>query len=145
MKMENKENIRTMEFIQLDGFNRPVYKCLETKVLYKDTTLGSGKPELYSCYNQIEGEPDCPIKKTLKIVFLNQYFEDKFKFEYMMLDRMRSDCDYFLGHGNRSLKRITNNNVVDHIAEMKRLYCLLPLKPNWLTMERIKQYEFDMI
>jgi len=31
-------NIRTMEFLGIDGWNRPVYKCVETGTLWKDIT-----------------------------------------------------------------------------------------------------------
>ena len=76
--MEN--NIRTMEFLGVDFWDRPVYKCIETGSLWKDLTLGSKIPELYSCGNDFDGEPDCPIKSNLEIHFKNQYFEDKNKF-----------------------------------------------------------------
>jgi hypothetical protein len=63
-------NIRTMAFIGIDSWDRPVYKCEETGNLYKDITLGSDDPELYSCCNTFEGEPDCPIRSELVIKFI---------------------------------------------------------------------------
>jgi len=62
-------NIRTMEYIGTDSWSRPVYKCIETGNLYKDTTLGSKNPELYSCDDSFEGEPGFPIKSSLEIRF----------------------------------------------------------------------------
>ena len=116
------ETIRTMEFKGLDDWNRPVYKCQETGKLWKDITLGSENPELYSCQNAFDGEPDCPIKSDLDIRFINQYSESKNRFNYMMLDRLRSDCDYYLGNGNRSKKRLCYEDEQKHIDEMKKLY-----------------------
>ena len=134
-------NKRTMKFMCIDGWNRPVYKCIETDSLWKDTNLGESIPDLHSCQNQLDGEPESPIKKSLEIIFIDEYKVNKYQFEYMMLDRLRSDCDYFLGYGNRSKRRIVDNNVEKHIEEMKRLYNLLPVKPEWLSYEQINKYE----
>jgi len=144
--MENN-NIRTMEFKGLDDWNRPVYKCIETGIMWKDITLGSEKPELYSCGNTFDGEPDCLIKSDLEIHFINQYSENKNRFNYMMLDRLRSDCDYYLGYGNRSKKRLCYEDERKHIDEMKKLYNSFPEneKPDWLTWEQILDYEKAMV
>jgi len=143
----NINNIRTMEFKGLYDWNRPVYKCLETGTLWKDITLGNEIPELYSCGNNFLGEPDCPIKSDLEISFINQYYEERNKFSYMMLDRLRSDCDYFLGNGNRSKKRLYYEDPRQHIDEMKKLYDSFSedKKPEWLTYEQILNYEKAMI
>jgi hypothetical protein len=140
--MENN-NIRTMEFLGIDDWNRPVYKCIETGVLWKDITLGNKNPELYSCQNTFDGEPDCPIKSDLEIHFKNQYSEDENKFNYMMLDRLRSDCDYYLGYGNRRKNRLYYEDEQKHINRMKELYNSFPdnKKPEWLTYEQILNYE----
>lgn len=66
-------NRRTMKRIGIDSWSRPVYKCIETGVLYKDVTLGSNTPELYSCSNDFDGEPDCPIKRELELHFMSQF------------------------------------------------------------------------
>jgi hypothetical protein len=66
------------------------------------------------------------------------------KFNYMMLDRLRSDCDYYLGNGNRSERRLRGENVNEHIKEMKRLWNNLKVKPEWLSMEDIEEYERKM-
>ena len=72
-----KNNIRTLEFIGVDRCNRPVYKCVENDILWKDVTLGSKNPALYSCSNAFDGEPDCPIKDSLQVSFINQYIYQK--------------------------------------------------------------------
>jgi hypothetical protein len=69
-----ESNTRHLYFCGLDSFSRPIYKTLETTSIWKDTTLGSLKPELYNC-SSFEGEPDCPVKKDLNVVYINQYFD----------------------------------------------------------------------
>jgi hypothetical protein len=144
-KMENN-NIRTMELIGIDFWDRPVYKCIENGKLWKDITLGNKEPELYSCGNEFDGEPDCPIKSTLEIKFKTKYEESPNKFNYMMLDRMRSDCDYYLGYGNRNKKHLCYHDEKEHIDKMKELYNSFPKdqKPEWLTYEQILEYEKEM-
>ena len=94
--------MRTLVYIGVDGWSRPVYKDNKGK-LWKDVNLGTGTPSLYrASSNEFEGEPDYPISGEFTIV--QEYKESAFKFEYMMLSRLKGDCDYFLGHGNRSLK-----------------------------------------
>ena len=64
-------------------------------------------------------------------------------FRYMMLDRLRCDCNYFLGYGNANLK-IVNYNVFNHIRKMKALWISLPVKPAWLSYIDIVQYQYKM-
>jgi hypothetical protein len=68
------------------------------------------------------------------------------KFTYMMLGRLQSDNDYYLGNGNRSANNLWAGNVDAQIKEMKRLWNSLPEngKPEWLSMEDIKEYEKEM-
>jgi hypothetical protein len=63
-----------------------------------------------------------------------------------LLDRLRSDNDYFLGNGNRSEKHLWAGNVYAKIKEMKRLWNNLPedAKPEWLSMDDILEYEQKM-
>lgn len=61
-------------------------------------------------------------------------------FEYQLLDRLRTDCDYFLGAGNRSEKQLWAGSVQGQIAKMRELYDLLPEKPEWLTLDDISKY-----
>lgn len=135
-------NIRTMEYISLDDWHRPVYKCVETGVLWKDLSQDSKNPELYSCQNSMDGEPDCPIKKELEIRYNSKYEENPYRFDYMMLGRMQCDCEAHLGVSNRTIE-----DVVAHIEEMKRLYNKFPAhqKPEWLTWEQILEYEKAMV
>lgn len=68
------------------------------------------------------------------------------QFRYMLLDRMRTDCEYFLGNGNRLAKNLWALDEVDHIACMKALWNSFGEngKPVWLSYEKILDYEKQM-
>ena len=70
--------------------------------------------------------------------------EKAHEFEYMLLSRLQSDCEYFLNYGCGG-SRLWAPSVEEHIAKMKELWNKLPKKPEWLTMEQIEQYEKDML
>ena len=63
---------------------------------------------------------------------------------YLLLSRLKADCDYFLGAGGRAEKHLWAGNVREQIAKMRELYISLPEKPEWLTMEDIDRYESQM-
>ena len=65
--------------------------------------------------------------------------------DYMMLDRLKEDCEYFLGYGNGTEKYLWAHSVEDQIALMKEIYARLEQKPNWINMEDIEKYEKDML
>ena len=69
---------------------------------------------------------------------------NKQQHQYMLLSRLQSDCEYFLGYGNRSERHLYYGNVVDHIQGMLDLWNQLTVKPIWLSMERIRKYDKDM-
>ena len=66
------------------------------------------------------------------------------EFQYQMLDRMRLDCEYFLGYGNRCTKDLCGKSVEKHIEAMRRTWNELKEKPVWLSMEQIDEYERKM-
>ena len=68
------------------------------------------------------------------------------KFTYMMLSRLQMDNDYYLNMGSRSARNLWAGSVDEQIKEMKRLWNSLPedRKPEWLSMEDIKEYEKEM-
>lgn len=146
--MENDKNVRTMEFVGVDDWDRPVYKCVENGYLWKDLSLGkSATPDLFSSSNnEFDGEPDRPINSNLTIVFKTKYEESPYRFNYMMLSRLQSDCEYFLGWGQRNKSRLSGESVEAHIARMKELWNSFPedQKPEWLTFEGILDYEKRM-
>lgn len=56
--------------------------------------------------------------------------------DYMLLSRLKADCDYFLGAGGRAEKHLWAGNVREQIAKMRELYDALPENRNgspWRT------------
>lgn len=84
------------------------------------------------------------VIKDMEMLIRERTETDSFK--YMLLDRLRSDCSYFLGYGHRNKKDLWAGNVRDHIECMKMLWNSFPKdgKPEWLTMEKIEDYERKM-
>lgn len=72
--------------------------------------------------------------------------EESKSYNYMMLDRLKTDCDYFLGNGNGCLKDLYYKDIDRHIEEMKKIYnsFLEEEKPEWLSMEDIDNYKEKM-
>ena len=68
-------------------------------------------------------------------------------FRYMLLDRLRTDCAYYLGFGNRQKKRLWAGDEKRQIDAMKALYDSFPddKKPEWLTMADIERFAAKMI
>lgn len=67
-------------------------------------------------------------------------------FLYMLLDRLRIDCDFYLGFGNRHSKYLWAGNEADQIGYMKAIWNMLSdsEKPEWLTYDKILEYEMKM-
>lgn len=68
------------------------------------------------------------------------------KFRYMMLDRLRQDCEYYLNYGNRSTNSLWADNEEDQIENMKALWNTFSYEdtPEWLTWDDILEYERKM-
>lgn len=69
------------------------------------------------------------------------------RFRYMMLDRLRQDCEYYLGYGGRSVNNLWSEDEKTHIQNMKDIWNSFDEndKPEWLTMEQIEEFEKRMI
>lgn len=65
---------------------------------------------------------------------------------YVLLDRLLSDCRYFLGAGHRSDACLWAGNVQSQAQTMRSLWASLPedCKPTWTTLEKINQYVEEM-
>ena len=147
--MTNSEKL-TLTFIGYDDFSNPTYKTDTGRVL-KDLNDNIERPSLYTVsYNDIDGEPStsiCDIEKykNCKVVILgreNEPTKDE-KFRYMMLSRLKQDCEYYLGNGNRSTKYLWAGSEKDQIQEMKARHKAFTddKKPEWLTWGDILRYE----
>jgi len=147
-------NIKTIDLIGTDFWDRPFYKYIETGRIWKDITLGSDNPELYSCGNEFDGELNNPIKKELKIHFTEKTKKEieeqptkEEKFNYQMLGRLQMDCKYYLGNGGKCKKYLWALDENEQIEEMKKLYNSFKddKKPEWITYEKILEYEKLMV
>ena len=70
----------------------------------------------------------------------------KENFRYMMLSRMKMDCEYYLNRGGRSINGLWARNEVEQIANMRALWNTFEPedKPEWLTKEEIDNYARQM-
>jgi len=77
---------------------------------------------------------------------LNQILQSKEMFRYQLLSRMKMDCDYYLGNGNKNQKHLWAGNVTEQIETMKSIWNSFEkdAKPVWLTWEEILKYEQQM-
>lgn len=112
-----------------------------------------GEVCLWHCSKDYE-EPICKVENLEKYELVNNpkaehNYERKMenKNNYMMLDRLRSDCDYFLGNGNGFLGHLYYKDVNRHIDEMKKIYNSFTEeeKPDWITLEDIDKYQENML
>ena len=68
-------------------------------------------------------------------------------FKYQLLSRLQSDCEYYLGNGNRNKKQLWAEDEREQIEVMKLLYNSFwdENKPEWLSMTDIENYEKQMV
>lgn len=83
--------------------------------------------------------------------FENTQFEKEYctkdkKFRYMLLDRMRMDCDYELGNGKIYGGHLWAGNAEEQIKDMISLWKSFPEdeKPEWLTLEELNKYSIEL-
>lgn len=69
------------------------------------------------------------------------------KFKYQLLSRLQSDCNYYLGYGNRNKNKLWAGSEKEQIGAMKKLWESFSTedKPEWLSWENILQYENRMV
>lgn len=141
-----------LNFIGVDFWSQPVFED-ENGQLFKDTNCGDGELALCTAYGGFEGEPDTPIhyiekyqNVEIEVIGMEEKPTKEEKFNYQMLGRLKSDCDYYLGYGNRNKKHLWALDESEHIQEMKKLYNSFDdnKKPEWLTWNDILNYESAM-
>ena len=84
--------------------------------------------------------------------FNNEEFEKEIvmkndeKFRYMLLDRMKTDCEYYLGDGNRNKEKLWSRDENDHIKNMISLYRSFGVKgqPEWLSVTDLNYYSREL-
>lgn len=135
-------DVLKLKYIGEDFWSRPVYKD-QHGTIWKDLDLGDSEtPSLYSAVgNDIEGEPLNPIRKKYQIA--DQFRRNKKEFEYMMLGRLKSDCNTHLSEDCHPSCRIKDENIDAVIKSMKELWNQFTEdeKPEWLTWDQILDFE----
>lgn len=140
-----------LTYIGTDDWSRPVFESEEGRI-FKDLNCGDGQLDLCTA-GSFDGEPDTPIhyiEKYKNVEFIILGMEEQpsaeEKFNYMMLSRLQSDCDYYLGHGDRNERSLWAGNVSEQIVKMKELYNSFndDKKPEWITLDDILEYENKM-
>lgn len=113
------------------GYN-PVPFCH----LHEDTRK---QPDVFgtSCF-----EPRESMAHFEKRVFGYPVLQLDEPFRYMLLDRLRADCKYYLGAGNRMEKYLWAGSVGDQILAMQTLWRSFDQdkKPEWLSWEDLCEY-----
>lgn len=68
------------------------------------------------------------------------------QFGYQLLDRLRTDCEYYLGNGGRNKNNLWAGGEKEQIDTMKALWDSFSEeeKPEWLSMEDIIEYGLKM-
>lgn len=133
---ESKNELNAIEFVSL-------IDNLKKMDLWdgKDETFKDAVEKYYSIL-----DTQSKLKNEGTILSEEQLREeaDSPEFKYQLLDRLKSDCEYFLKAGNRNEKHLWAGNVDDQIAKMKELWNSLEEKPEWISMEDIDNYEKEM-
>lgn len=109
------------------------------------------KIEASKIHENIEEQNDVTIEYGQK-KFDNKEFEKEnvdskdLKFRYMLLNRMQSDCEYYLDYGNRNPGALWAKNEENHIKNMISLYNSFPDddKPMWLSPEQLNDYSLRL-
>ena len=142
---QNKGEKMKLKYIGEDSWSRPVYQDQHGH-LWKDIHCGnSDTPSLYAAVNdEYDGEPDQPMEQEFLIVQAPNNMDKSF--QYMMLGRLRSDCDYYLGYGGRNPDRLCEHNEKKQIEAMKSIWLGFAEyeKPQWLSWEQILDYDRKM-
>lgn len=131
------------------GLDYPCYEDGNGK-LYFDCNNGCGRLNLHTgayrdSFGDICGEPD---RRSEEIIQCSKPFKRHHRRkDYMMLERLRQDCDFFLGPGCGCENNLYYKTVEEHCNQMEKLWKSFGRyeKPNWLTLEQIKSYRVQML
>lgn len=140
-----------LSYVGMGEFDMPAYKD-EMGRIFLDTNLGHGEPDLCrSSNNELDGEPDSSISSYYDTwSFESRYEPEPRQMDYVMLGRLKSDCEYALYAaeitGKLCLNHLYYKSIEKHIEEMKKLYNSFPVskKPVWIIMDDICNYERKM-
>lgn len=139
----------TVEFFCVDDWDCSIYKCTKTGTYYKADESIEGEIVLYTCGNAIDGDMGFPIGNEVSVTFTSKrkIIPKELRFNYMLLSRLQSDCEYYLGYGGRCKDKLYCGDEQEQIDKMKELYngFLGGEKPEWIDLNRISEYEKEMV
>lgn len=77
---------------------------------------------------------------------IEEVLQHDLKFRYMLLGRLQADCEYYLGFGNKNPRRLWAGSEKTQIEYMTKIHDSFREneKPEWLTMEQIREYSNAM-
>lgn len=110
------------------------------RVAYKNTYVKGKRVKSVKLYDPYGDEYYCVGEDYL----YEEPLPEEIAYQYQMLGRLKADCDYYLGYGNRYEGHLWAGSVEEQISEMKDRWNKLEEKPEWLTMEMIDEYERRM-
>ena len=148
--LHNEEPLM-VEFAGFGGYmDEPCYKDQRGRY-YFDEGDRHGELQLYTgayldeACDEICGEPNNLV--TRPVICKEPYVENPKKLEYMLLDRMRSDCEYFLGNGNGYEGHLYGGSIENICNEMKSIWESFTdsEKPEWLSLKDIADYKTKML
>ncbi len=120
------------------------YKDRRTGQAYREDEARKiyGGADFYKHFEALQG--DELTRAVIDDVIATHEPADSYK--YMLLDRLRQDCGYYLDGGNRNCKYLWGGSVPAHLGAMRALYDSFPEddRPEWLTAEQIDDYAARM-
>ncbi len=120
------------EFLENDYTERPAEQSQQ---------MSSASPYMSNDFIE-QPEETAPAAEQSDTSSTNNAYEQ----EYMLLDRLKSDCEYYLNtNATEENNHLWAGNPEAQIEKMQELYDMLPEKPEWLTQEDINQYAQQMI
>lgn len=104
-----------------------------------DGEKGNGVPFRYPDWNT-------PNRDVADLSAIRDVLNSDISYRYQFLDRLRSDCDYYLGYGNRNVNNLWAKNVAEQVSYMKAVWDSFSEteKPEWISYEDILRYEKEM-
>nr|WP_243121968.1 LPD11 domain-containing protein [Clostridium sp. Marseille-P7770] len=128
---------------------RPYYEDENGRLYFDENDGRNGLRLCTGAYRHedgdIWGEPETSV--TEEVVCDKPFVRHPREFDYMMLCRLKMDCDYFLGNGNGYEGHLYYKSVEEHCDGMEKIWNSFAddEKPEWLTMEQIKEYREQML
>lgn len=130
-----------LSYVGNNGFN-DAYEDEKGKIWFGDQKYG-----FYSSSDgTLDGEPAYPIKNEEYEIIKEKPQEHPRKKDYMLLSRLKSDCEYFIASGNKAINTLWADSPKEQIQKMKELWNSFSPedKPEWITLEDILAFENRM-